>query len=208
MSKGKASGAPANLFIAVGVVLLTLLIALLIAFIIGSGRFLPPLPASVGLPDPIVVPSPLPTVALPQPAEPRVLPEVPTAPPPPAQPETLPPPTPIPAPAPIIPPVFPSDVEPVPVEGDADDGDSAPTIAQGADSLGSVEPYSVNGSAASSRSRVACGVRVVHVVRPGENLFRIALRYNTTIASIARRNGIADMRTIHPGQRLTIVTCR
>jgi LysM repeat protein len=45
-------------------------------------------------------------------------------------------------------------------------------------------------------------------VRPGENLFRIALRYNTTITSIARRNGISDPRSIRSGQRLSIVTCR
>ncbi len=58
------------------------------------------------------------------------------------------------------------------------------------------------------RSSVRCGVRVVHVVKPGENLFRIALRYNTTILSIARRNNISDPRLIRTGQRLHIVTCR
>ncbi|MBO9345583.1 MAG: LysM peptidoglycan-binding domain-containing protein, partial [Chloroflexi bacterium] len=58
------------------------------------------------------------------------------------------------------------------------------------------------------RSSVRCGVRVVHVVKPGENLFRIALRYNTTILSIARRNNISDPRVIRTGQRLHIVTCR
>ena len=57
-------------------------------------------------------------------------------------------------------------------------------------------------------SSVRCGVRVVHVVKPGENLFRIALRYNTTILSVARRNNIADPRLIRTGQRLHIVTCR
>jgi len=46
------------------------------------------------------------------------------------------------------------------------------------------------------------------VVKPGENLFRIALRYNTTILSIARRNNISDPRVIRTGQRLHIVTCR
>jgi LysM repeat protein len=51
-------------------------------------------------------------------------------------------------------------------------------------------------------------VRVVHVVKPGENLFRIALRYNTTVASISRRNNISDPRLVRVGQRLNIVTCR
>jgi LysM repeat protein len=45
-------------------------------------------------------------------------------------------------------------------------------------------------------------------VRAGENLFRIALRYNTTSLAIARLNGIPDVRFIRTGQRLTIITCR
>ncbi|BCX02625.1 MAG: hypothetical protein KatS3mg053_0563 [Candidatus Roseilinea sp.] len=213
MSTGKASRAPLNLFIvAIGVILLLLLLALLIAFLIRSGRLGSPLPASVGLPDPVTVESQLvPTAAPPQPAQPPpVEPQAPAQPAP--QPTAI--------PAPVSPPVFPSDVEPVPVEGGADDGSGAPVAAQSGGVMGAVEPYPVGpsstGSSASTGasrgssggSRVACGVRVVHVVRPGENLFRIALRYNTTIASIARRNGIADARTIRVGQRLTIVTCR
>ncbi|MBZ0274981.1 MAG: LysM peptidoglycan-binding domain-containing protein, partial [Anaerolineae bacterium] len=31
---------------------------------------------------------------------------------------------------------------------------------------------------------------VAHVVQPGENLFRISLRYNVPMATIAARNGI------------------
>jgi LysM repeat protein len=44
-------------------------------------------------------------------------------------------------------------------------------------------------------------------VRAGENLFRIALRYNTTIYSIARLNGLTNTRSIRAGQRLVVVTC-
>lgn len=44
----------------------------------------------------------------------------------------------------------------------------------------------------------------IHIVRPGENLFRIALRYNTTINAIARANGIVNPRYIYVGQRLII----
>ncbi len=213
MSTGKASRAPLNTFIiAIVAVLLLLLFALLIALLIRSGRLFNPLAASVGLPDAVPIESRLvSTVAPPEPVQPQ----------PPAEPETPAPltqPTPQPTaiPAPINPPVFPSDVEPVPVEGGVDDGSSAPVAAPSGGGMGSVEPYPVGaGSTGSSAnrgssggSRVACGVRVVHVVQPGENLFRIALRYNTTIASIARRNGIADARTIRAGQRLTIITCR
>jgi LysM repeat protein len=44
----------------------------------------------------------------------------------------------------------------------------------------------------------------VHIVRPGENLYRIALRYGTTIQAIAQANGIHNTRLIYVGQRLII----
>jgi hypothetical protein len=44
----------------------------------------------------------------------------------------------------------------------------------------------------------------VHVVARGENLFRIALRYNTSVSAIAAANGIADPALIFIGQRLVI----
>lgn len=47
-----------------------------------------------------------------------------------------------------------------------------------------------------------------YTVRPGDNLFRIGLRYGTTATAIARQNGIADVRLIRPGQRLRINVCR
>jgi LysM repeat protein len=86
------------------------------------------------------------------------------------------------------------------------------------DYVDSVEPYPADeepdystgnsgGSNGSSGSAVGCNRRVTHIVRRGENLFRIALRYNTTVASIARLNGIADVRSIRTGQRLLVVTC-
>lgn len=45
---------------------------------------------------------------------------------------------------------------------------------------------------------------VVHVVQPGENLFRIALRYGTTVQAIANANGIANPALIKVGQVLRI----
>lgn len=51
-----------------------------------------------------------------------------------------------------------------------------------------------------------CVGPLTHVVQPGENLFRIALRYNTSIMSIANANGITDVRVIRVGQSLTIPT--
>jgi putative chitinase len=44
------------------------------------------------------------------------------------------------------------------------------------------------------------------VVVRGENLFRIALRYGTTVEAIANANGIANPARIAVGQRLTILT--
>ena len=43
----------------------------------------------------------------------------------------------------------------------------------------------------------------VHVVEPGESLFRIALRYDTTVDELRRLNGI-EGDGIEPGQRLTV----
>jgi LysM repeat protein len=50
------------------------------------------------------------------------------------------------------------------------------------------------------------GQEVVHVVQPGENLFRIALRYNTTVGAVASANGIANPALIYVGQKLTITS--
>jgi len=44
----------------------------------------------------------------------------------------------------------------------------------------------------------------VHVVQPGENLFRISLRYNVTMDALARANGIVNPNHIYVGQRLVI----
>jgi LysM repeat protein len=43
-----------------------------------------------------------------------------------------------------------------------------------------------------------------HVVQPGENLFRIALRYGKTVSALAEANGIVNPNLILVGQVLTI----
>jgi LysM repeat protein len=45
---------------------------------------------------------------------------------------------------------------------------------------------------------------LTHVVRPGENLYRIALRYGTSVSAIAAANHIANPNLIYVGQRLII----
>jgi LysM repeat protein len=48
------------------------------------------------------------------------------------------------------------------------------------------------------------GQTVSHTIRYGENLFRISLRYNTTMAAIAAANGITNFDLIYEGQTLVI----
>jgi LysM repeat protein len=50
----------------------------------------------------------------------------------------------------------------------------------------------------------ANGGVTIHVVQRDENLYRIAMRYGTTVEAIAEANGIADPRYIAVGQRLLI----
>lgn len=45
---------------------------------------------------------------------------------------------------------------------------------------------------------------ITHVVQPGDNLFRISLRYGVTVRSIANANGIANPNLIIVGQNLSI----
>jgi LysM repeat protein len=44
----------------------------------------------------------------------------------------------------------------------------------------------------------------IHIVQPGENLFRIALRYGVTVDALAEVNGLSNISRIYVGQRLTI----
>lgn len=44
----------------------------------------------------------------------------------------------------------------------------------------------------------------VHVVRPGESLWHIARRYNTSVLTLASRNGLTADAVIRPGRRLEV----
>jgi LysM repeat protein len=44
----------------------------------------------------------------------------------------------------------------------------------------------------------------IHIVQPGENLFRIAMRYGTSVQAIAMANGLPNPNRIFVGQRLFI----
>lgn len=60
----------------------------------------------------------------------------------------------------------------------------------------------VLGSAAPVASAQSCAA--YHTVQPGENLFRIALRYGLTVDVVARANNIFNPNTIYVGQVLCI----
>lgn len=47
---------------------------------------------------------------------------------------------------------------------------------------------------------------IIHVVQPGENLFRVALKYNLATAVVAAYNGIANPNLIFVGQQIRIPT--
>ncbi len=55
-------------------------------------------------------------------------------------------------------------------------------------------------------SRSALADEREHIVRPGDNLFRLALAHGTTVEALARANGLADPSQIRSGQRLIIPT--
>ncbi len=48
------------------------------------------------------------------------------------------------------------------------------------------------------------GEPTTYVVQPGDNLFRIALRHNTTVQAVAQANNITNPSLIYVGQTLTI----
>jgi outer membrane biosynthesis protein TonB len=58
-----------------------------------------------------------------------------------------------------------------------------------------------------SSDNFVCNQMVTHIVKPGENLFRIGLHYKTTAYAIARRNGIPNVRIVRAGTQLRILTC-
>jgi lipoprotein NlpD len=63
------------------------------------------------------------------------------------------------------------------------------------------------GALALALALVACAGRpegTVHVVEPGENLYRIGLHYGVSVEAIAEANGIRDERQLEVGTRLWI----
>jgi LysM repeat protein len=95
--------------------------------------------------------------------------------------------------------------EPEPGEEPAETSTApAPTAtAEPATPMPTTRPPTPEPTAEATETPVPVG-EVTHVVQAGENLFRIALRYDTTVEAIAQANGIANASQIYVGQELTI----
>ncbi len=70
--------------------------------------------------------------------------------------------------------------------------------------VGQVLTISPGEAVATPTRAVTSGEETVHVVQKGENLYRIALKYGTTVEAIANRNGIVNPSLIRAGQNLFI----
>lgn len=73
--------------------------------------------------------------------------------------------------------------------------------------MGRLRPRRAGAALLLALGLLACGSRpesTVHVVRPGENLYRIGLHYGVSVDAIARANGIRDERRLVVGTRLVI----
>jgi LysM repeat protein len=68
----------------------------------------------------------------------------------------------------------------------------------------SIPPTAVVATATATAVPVSTSCRYYYVVRPGDNLFRIALSYGTNYNELARINNIADPRLIYVGQQICI----
>jgi LysM repeat protein len=82
---------------------------------------------------------------------------------------------------------------------------------------GVVEAYEVSAKDGSATRQADVRVRLtsvkpgtlpppprIHIVQPGDTLYRLALRYGTTVHAIAQANNIANINLIYVGQKLII----
>ena len=67
-----------------------------------------------------------------------------------------------------------------------------------------VSPPTAPPPAPPPRSPAKPGTTRVHTVAPGENLYRIALRYNLSVEELRRLNNLRPDQSLHVGQKLTV----
>ncbi len=58
--------------------------------------------------------------------------------------------------------------------------------------------------ASGTRTSSSTGMTIMHTVQAGENLYRIARKYGTSVQAIAQANGITDITLITTGQKIVI----
>ena len=59
-------------------------------------------------------------------------------------------------------------------------------------------------SSTPAKAGSATGMSIIHTVQEGENLYRIARKYGTSVQAIAEANGIVDVAVITVGQKIAI----
>jgi hypothetical protein len=57
---------------------------------------------------------------------------------------------------------------------------------------------------AATKVAPSTGMTIIHTIQQGENLYRIARKYGTSVQAIAQANGITDVTLIEAGQKLVI----
>ena len=66
------------------------------------------------------------------------------------------------------------------------------------------QQLAIPGAAPATSSPASTGCSGTHVVAAGENLYRIALKHDTTISAMAANNGMSRPYTVHVGQALCV----
>lgn len=93
-------------------------------------------------------------------------------------------------------------VIPAPGSVNTEDGSAEPAAPE-ADTLTETTPEPLEAPTQPAPAQVGG----VHVVAPGENLFRIGLQYGCTVNQMAVANGISNPTRIYVGQELTVPDC-
>ncbi len=70
----------------------------------------------------------------------------------------------------------------------------------------SPEPVATSsaGSTTAPSASTTDGCRGTYIVRPGDNLFRVSLKFDSSLSNLAAQNGISAPYTLHVGQALCL----
>jgi hypothetical protein len=88
--------------------------------------------------------------------------------------------------------------------GCANQGAAAGTAVTRSATRPATQPATTVAQAGTTKAAPSMGMSIMHTVQAGENLYRIARKYGTSVQAIQQANGIADPTTITIGQKLVI----